>query len=161
MLAFEFAERNHTKHPFRNGTAGKKWIANFMLRHPRLTVRKPEPTSVARARGFNRVVAREFFEKLRYLIDKYKFKKSDIYNIDEIGIRTSSTKPPKIISLRGKRQVELISSAERGQLVTVIGCISASGHFLPPGIIFPRKKIPPVIQNGLPPDSQYFASDSG
>ncbi|KAF2889402.1 hypothetical protein ILUMI_16771 [Ignelater luminosus] len=45
--------------------------------------------------------------------------------MDETGISTTSNKPPKVLSVKGKRQVGMIASAERGQFTTVIGCSEA------------------------------------
>ncbi|KAK9754378.1 hypothetical protein QE152_g1380 [Popillia japonica] len=63
-----------------------------------------------------------------------------IYNVDETGIMTVPKKRSKCLSLRGKRQVGCLSSAERGVLVSVEICMSASGAFMPPSFIFPRAR---------------------
>ncbi|CAH2013280.1 unnamed protein product [Acanthoscelides obtectus] len=46
--------------------------------------------------------------------------------MDETGISTTSNKPPKVISVKGKKQVGMIANAERGQLPTIIGCCNAA-----------------------------------
>ncbi|CAH2085301.1 unnamed protein product [Euphydryas editha] len=81
--------------------------------------------------------------------------------MDETGIRTSTTKPPKILSSCGKRQVGLISSVERGVLTTVVCCCNAAGSFLPPFFIFKRKRFAPRLLDGAPSGSQGATSDSG
>jgi hypothetical protein len=60
--------------------------------------------------------------------------------MDESGISTLPNKLPKVIAEKGKRLVDKIVSADRGQLVTFVCCFSASGVYVPPAMIFPRKK---------------------
>ncbi|CAG4950464.1 unnamed protein product [Parnassius apollo] len=71
--------------------------------------------------------------------------------MDETGISTTSNKPPRALSIKGKKQVGIIASAERGQLTTVIGCCNVAGSFLPPFLIFARKKMQPRLLDGAPP----------
>lgn len=54
-LAFEVAENYDLPHNFNrdNKIAGKKWFYAFLKRNPNLSLRKPEGTSMVRARGFN------------------------------------------------------------------------------------------------------------
>lgn len=59
-LAYDFAEKNKIIHPFKNKTAGDDWYVGFRRRHPNVTLRQPEPTSIARARGFNRHRLKDF-----------------------------------------------------------------------------------------------------
>lgn len=66
--------------------AGYDWYRCFMKRHPELSLRKPEATSIARAMGFNKVVVSQFYELLGGLLDTYKFSADRIYNCDETGI---------------------------------------------------------------------------
>lgn len=160
-LAFEFANQNNLPHNFTTGKAGDQWYYNFMQRHRELSLRFPEPTSIGRACGFNRPQVQVFFDNLSSIREKHKIELDNIYNVDESGIQTSAKRPPKVISVKGKKQVGSIASSERGQLVTTICCCSASGKFIPPGLIFPRKKKNPRYLQGTPPGTIDFVSDNG
>ncbi|CAH1998700.1 unnamed protein product [Acanthoscelides obtectus] len=81
--------------------------------------------------------------------------------MDETGISTTSNRPPKVISVKGKKQVGMIASAERGQLTTVIGCCNAAGSFLPPFLIFARKKMQARLLDGSPPGTQATCTPNG
>lgn len=63
--------------------------------------------------------------------------------------------------MKGKRQVGCITSADRGILSTACMCISASGYFLPPMLIFPRKRLTEQLKKGAPIDSIFSCNDSG
>jgi hypothetical protein len=84
---------------------------------------------LARATGFNKRCVSEFFEPER------------IFNVDETGV-TTVLKPVKIVSAKGKKQVSLAASAERGELVTFVGIVNAVGTALPPIYVFPRTRHP-------------------
>jgi len=84
-LAFDFATVNKIPHPFTNGKAGEQWLQNFIRRNPTISLRKPEPTSVARARGFNKPQVTRFFNNSAEIMEKYKFQKSQMWNVDETG----------------------------------------------------------------------------
>lgn len=120
-LAFEFAERNRIAHPFSNSMAGVGWVNGFMARHPELSVRAPEATSIARATGFNRPQVDRFFGLLRSLYLKHNLQARDIYNCDETGLQTSANRPPKVISVKGKRQVCRPRSSKTSNKVQRIG----------------------------------------
>jgi hypothetical protein len=38
-----------------------------------------------------------------------------------------------------KKEVESLTMAERGNLITVVTCMTASGTYVPPLTVFPRK----------------------
>ena len=120
-LAFELAERNKMPHTFNRETrmAGEDWLYGFLKRHPKLSLRDPEKTSLARAKGFSRVAVRKFFDLLNSVYIKHKISPNEIYNIDETRILTVPNKPSKVLALRGKKQVGCLSSSEKGILVTV------------------------------------------
>ena len=63
-LAFQVAEKSVIKHPFKNGTAGRKWFDSFQSRHPNLTLCTPEPLSYAQAKAVNPKTVEDFFAKL-------------------------------------------------------------------------------------------------
>ncbi|KOB68203.1 Uncharacterized protein OBRU01_12047 [Operophtera brumata] len=127
-LVYQYAEMNGILHPFKNDTAGSDWYKGFVVRHPDLTLRKPEPTSIARARGFNRPQVYRFFDLLEAEIEKHDIDATRLYNMDETGIQTSSNKPPRVLTKVGKRQVGSIASTERGRTKTVVCCCNAAGN---------------------------------
>lgn len=162
-LAFELAERNNIKHNFNSEKrmAGKCWLYSFLDRHKNVTLRTPEATSAARAMGFNKPVVEKFFQLLLSLYDKYKFTPDRIYNVDETGITTVPNKKSKVLSLKGKRQVGGLVSAERGQLVTAVVCMSASGAFMPTMFVFPRKRMNPELLDDALPGTTAECHSSG
>lgn len=85
--AFEFAERRGLKHNFNTTKkmAGKKWFYGFMRRHPLLSLRQPESTSIARCRGFNKANVKVFFDILEKVVDENGLTALKIFNVDETG----------------------------------------------------------------------------
>lgn len=160
-VAFDFAEKNNIPHPFKNGKAGDEWLMGFKNRHPTLTLRTPEPTSIARATGFNKVQVDRFYDLLWETITKYNIDATRLYNMDETGVQSSTKRPPKIFSITGKRQVGFIASGERGQLTTVICCCNAAGAFIPPFLIFGRKRMKDSLLDNAPPGTQATCTDNG
>jgi len=63
-LAYQLAVRNGIKNQFcnRNEKAGRKWLKNFLRRHPQISVRTPEGLSLSRARGFTSESVAQFVE---------------------------------------------------------------------------------------------------
>lgn len=57
--------------------------------------------------------------------------------------------------------VAKISSAERGETMTIVCAMSAAGNFVPPALIFPRKRMKAELMDGAPPQSIGMISDSG
>ncbi|XP_045768126.1 uncharacterized protein LOC123869306 isoform X1 [Maniola jurtina] len=161
-IAYNFAERNGLEHRFNKEKkmAGTEWLRLFLKRHPDLSLRAPTSTSVARAIGFNKPQCNRYFENLAKLLDTYKFPPHAIYNMDETGVSTVPNKVPKVISIKGKRCVNKISSAERGINVTLVNAVSAAGNFIPPAFIFPRKRMKAELLDGAPPSSIGMVSDS-
>ncbi|XP_004210911.1 uncharacterized protein LOC101236299 [Hydra vulgaris] len=139
-LAFDMAERLHLKHSFNTSSrqAGKDWLSGFLKRHPELTIRVPEATSMNRAVGFNRPKVDQFFTVYEDILTKNAYGPQSIWNMDETGI-TNVQKPGKVLATKSVRQVGKITCAERGTTVTVICAMNASGSYIPPMLIFPRK----------------------
>ena len=61
----------------------------------------------------------------------------------------------------GKKQVGVVTSTERGELVTLCAAISAAGSQIPPFFIVPRVKMKDCFLNGAPPGSYGVANASG
>lgn len=111
-----------------------------MTRHPELSLRKPEATSIARAMGFNRLVIGQFHELLGELLDAYKFSADSIFNCDETGTFSLPKCKTKIITSKERKRVGAVTSAERDETITVEICMSAAGSFMPPLFVLPRQR---------------------
>jgi hypothetical protein len=78
-----------------------------------------------------------------------------LYKCDETGITTVWHKHMNILGLKGKRQISSVQSTNRGSLLTVITCISPTGHFIPPLLVFTRKYVKQETVNGTLPGSMH------
>ena len=136
-------------------------MRDFLKRNSILSLRKPEATSAARAMGFNKVVVGNFQTLLEETIEKYRLTPDRIYNVDEMGCSTVAKHVSKIVATKGKKQVGIVTSAERGENVTIELCASAPGTYLPPLFVFPRKRIDPTIMAEAPKGSWSVCHPSG
>jgi hypothetical protein len=162
-LAYELAYKNNLSMPLNwqeNSMAGADWLRGFLARHGDITIRTPEATSLSRASSFNEENTSVFFGNLSNIRERYKFEPKDIYNIDETGC-TTVQKPGKVLAQTGVKQVGAITSAERGQLVTVCCAVNAIGNAIPPMFIFPRVHFKEHFLNGSPPGSVGTAYPTG
>ena len=155
-LAYQIAEANnlHTRFNHEDKVAGKAWLRNFLKRHQEISSRLPEATSLGRASGFNRQQVDGFFHLLEDVIKNNELSASQIFNMDESGISVVQ-KMNRILAKKGKHQVGAITSQERGQTVTIICCNNAAGHFIPPGMIFPRVRMKAELTDGAPPGTMF------
>ncbi|KAJ8929407.1 hypothetical protein NQ314_017907 [Rhamnusium bicolor] len=143
-LCFDFAESKGITHKFNKDkrAAGRDFIEAFM-KESKLTLRKPEATSVARLMAFNKINVGKFFDVLKDLRIVHSFQAANIYNADETGFSTVPTRTPKVISPIGNRRVIKLKSAERGTTVTSV------------------KRMNPSFMVGAPPGSEGVAHESG
>ncbi|KAJ4430345.1 hypothetical protein ANN_22561, partial [Periplaneta americana] len=65
------------------------------------------------------------------------------------------------VEVKEKKEVERLSSAERGSLMTVVICMSASGAFVAPLIVFSRMTMKLELLNGTPPGTIAACHPSG
>ena len=138
--ALRIAEKSGRKHPFTGGAAGQTWFDGFRARHPKLTIRTPQPLSGSRAHAASEDTISDYFAKLGAVCARLDLlsKPMQLYNVDETGI-TVVHKPGKVVTELGKKQVWSISSAERGKTHTVLVCVSATGFAIPPLRYIPVK----------------------
>lgn len=163
-LAYGFAKANNKKiDPSweANKCAGKQWLRDFRKKfYDKLSLRKPEATSLARATAFNKETVAQVFNNYKSILQRHSLEPSDIWNCDETGISTVHV-PPKVIASKGKKQIGAMTSAERGTTVTMITAVSASGNSVPPLFVFPRVNFKPFMLHGAPPGSIGAANPSG
>lgn len=162
-LAFKFAEEKKIKHSFNRVTemAGKDWFHSFMTRNSKISLRKPEATSVNRVSAFNKKDVDLFFKNLVEIQERFRIPPDRIYNVDETGISTVPKEKYKRIGPTGIKQFGILSSAERGRNITVICAMSASGTFVPPLFVFPRVRMNPQLEKNGPNGAVYCCSKNG
>ncbi|KAJ4451067.1 hypothetical protein ANN_02504 [Periplaneta americana] len=73
-----------------------------------------------------------------------------------IGLRENPGK-----NLNQETSLGKVASAERGQIVSIVCCLSPTGVDIPPAIIFPRKRFNPELYRGAPEGTLHLLSDSG
>jgi len=141
-LAYQIAKANKITTRFNESKqkAGKEWLRCFLSRHPEISLRTPEATSLARAAGFNRQRVDSFFQLLEKIVKEENLSSDRIYNMDETGF-SAVQKPQKVFARKGKHQVGSITSCERGRNITFVCCVSGSGQYIPPLVIYPRKNL--------------------
>jgi hypothetical protein len=102
-----------------------------MKRNPRLSLRKAEGISVARAQDMNREDVYKYFDVLTTTLSEHGLigKPANIYNIDETGLQLNN-KVDKGVAVKGSKDVHVLTSGEKGVTVSVIACSNAKGKFL-------------------------------
>jgi len=125
-------------------------MPGFLQRHPELVIQTPEPTSLGQAVGFNEPRVRQFFELYKAELDKHPYSADRVYNMDESGL-TVVHKPRKVLAQRGQKQVGKLTSGERGETMTVVCAVSASGVYLPPMLVYKRKRMSELLMKDSPP----------
>ena len=129
--------------------AGHDFVSGFLKRHPRLSLRKPESVSINRVFGLNKTSVNLYFNNLKTVLNKHNFKEHEIFNCDESGL-TCVHKPVKVLTPKGKRCVLSATSGERGQTTTIVTACSGSGVYVPPMMIFKRKRNKPELVDHAP-----------
>jgi hypothetical protein len=166
-MGLQLTIRNDLKHKFNQekSAAGKKWLQSYLKRGLILSMRTPEGISAARVKGFTSQNVARFFDIYKSELGTVNHPVHGIFNVDETGITTVQNRQSKVVSIRGKKEVASLISADRENLVTTVTCMNATGTCVPPLIVFPRKKCERtaygwstgVLNFGLP--SKWLDSD--
>lgn len=162
-FAYLYAVENNKKIPAnwtKNELASYEWLRGFLDRNNNLSLRTPEPTSLSRATAFNQHTVKEFYNLLGQVLQRHNFEPDSVYNCDETGVQTVH-KPRKIISQKGQKQVSKATSGERGQTVTVLCTVNATGNSVPPFFVFPRVREQDYMTEGAPVGSKAVTHQSG
>ena len=161
-LAYEMAKASGKLSQFKSDTqeVGVEWLKGFMQRHPELSLRIPEPTSMSRAVAFNKANVDKFFRIYQEELQKEQHSAERIWNVDETGF-TAVHKPGKILAKSGAKQVGKITSGEKGVTTTAVCAVNAMGQYIPPMLIYKRKRMNDILLKGAPPGTIGGCSDNG
>ena len=85
--------------------------------YPELSFRQLESLSRACVQGFTPEHVKTFFNLLKPEMQKINYNPNKIFNVDETVISTIQYKVRKILTLKGKRKVHKLASAERSALL--------------------------------------------
>ena len=132
-----------------------------MRRNAELTLRALKNTSMARARGFNKPRVQAFFDMLGEIYDREQLLPDRLYNMDETSLSTVQDGQRKIIAEKGKKQVGILSSSECSESSTCVVCVSATGSYVLPMIIYRRKRMKEELTNGGPVRAVYSCQEKG
>lgn len=139
-LVGQYVDRNHLVTVFKNGRPGEDWFLKFKERHG-LSLKKPQAVEYARKKAVDPFPINNYFNLLEPLIAENKFddKPQLIYNLDESSFCLDPTKT-KIVGKRNAPASRTTSGPAKENVTVLIGA-SATGHKLPPMIIFKAKYI--------------------
>jgi hypothetical protein len=76
----------------------------------KLPLRQPAGTSTARATGFSKEQAGIFFDLYEKDLAAHDYPPYLIFDLDENGLTAVQKKQPKILALKGKRQIGVASA---------------------------------------------------
>ena len=119
------------------------WWASFCRRHPEISLKTSSSLSAARAKASSKDATVEYFHTLQGTLHKSGLINEPglIHNMDESGFPLEP-KPPKTVHRKGDKQPYQISKGPKSQ-VTVVACVNAAGLYIPPMVLWARKKMNP------------------
>jgi len=122
---------------------------------------RTEGISAAWVKGFTSENIARFLDIYESELGKVNHKSHSIFNVDATGITTVEHRHSKVVSRRHKKKVASLTSAERGNLITVVTCFNDIGIYVPPLIMFPSKSMKEELVNGAMADSILACHPSG
>ncbi|XP_030753168.1 uncharacterized protein LOC115880172 [Sitophilus oryzae] len=142
--------------------AGYDWYKSFLIRNPILSQRRSQNLNPARAQKLNPFITIDHFNKLENILRALDIKNSPerIFNIDEKGCRLTLHHGQRVLAKKGSRRVHLISN-EHAENCTIVACVSALGHAVPPLIIFMGSRLKESYKEHLPPGSAVAMAEKG
>ena len=137
------------------------WWERFCFRHPEISLRTTSALSYARAKGQDEEALSSYFDILEDTFNEHKLhdKPGLVFNMDETGMPLSPA-PLKGVCKKGTKTPNSITSGDKSQ-ITVVGCVNAAGHCIPPMIIWDRKTLQADMTKGELPGTIYGLSSKG
>ena len=142
---------------------GEKWWRNFRQRHPNIVFRTPESLTTSRKNVSKPSVCQWFEDTNSYFLENNLSDAledpSRNYNMDESGF-SLSPKQGRVLARYGEKAVFEEASAHQKTNITVLAIVCADGRVPPPMIIYPRKRINPMMTEEFPTDYEFTVGKS-
>ena len=151
------------KVPFKDGTPGDDWWKGFMARYPDLAKRKPQQHQLVRAKATTEQLVDHWFnDVLGPTLDELDLhdKPQQLFNADESFLPLSG-KPDHIICKKGIKSPQMLIGGSGRENITIHCCVSASGQYIPPYVIYTGQKLMFDHTQGGPLGTRYGVSPSG
>ena len=142
-------------------TISNGWWFKFKKRNPSISLRSGDSTAGVRMSAVNSENINYYFDLLEEVFEQYGFDDHPeaIYNMDETGMPLEP-RPPKVVAKKGQKKVRYQTSGQKQQ-ITIIGCGSATGHVIPPFIVFAAKQVNYLWTRNEVSGSRFAVSDNG
>jgi len=143
---------------------GKNWINGFKARNPIITTLIGRSLDKERVNGSDKSTLEGFFVLLKAIVSEHRIKPSNIWNMDEHGLRQGSRSNGKVLGPVTKSGSKRTYVKEPGTTdwVSILECASAEGRSIKPLVIFKGAGLHSTwfpVDNA--PDWHYTVSENG
>jgi hypothetical protein len=150
-----------TKNPASPRKVGKKWVANFVKRHPELSSVYNRNFVIQRSEVEDPELISSWFKLVGDTIAKYGVKRKDIFNFDETGFQIGVISTSKVITTSDRKGRPRTKQPGNWKWVTAMEAIGAKRQAIPPFIIFDgRFHQATWYQTGIPTTRKIALSDN-
>ena len=150
----DYVKSRKKAHLFPKGVPGEDWWRGFMLRHPSLSLRAKAVTP--------EIINHWFMDVLKPILDRadLHYHPERIFNADETSFSLCG-RPHRVVCKCGAKSPQFFVGGTGKENITVQGCMSASGTFLPPYILYTGQQLMFDQTQGGPLGMRYGVSPKG
>ncbi|CAF1521897.1 unnamed protein product [Adineta steineri] len=161
-LAKRYAASLNKGHLFPSESPSYDWLRSFLKRHQNLVLKKSRPLEKKRASVTIEQVY-GWHNLLTEIINDNDLvnRPGQIYNCDETGMSDSVSYSKVLVHRQSTNSYRTQGGSGGRAYTTVIFCGSATGHLLPPFVIYKSKRLFQEWCTGGPPDAGYSNSENG
>lgn len=146
---------------FKDNYPSRDWAQRYTKRHPELTNRMCQNIKRSKA-AVSPAVFHEYFENLKITLQDMNgefIQPENIFNYDETNLSDDPGTKLCIFKRRVKYAERIKDSSKSS--ISVMFCGSASGHVLPPYVVYKAEHLWQSWIDGGPPHTRYNRSKSG
>ncbi|KAJ4439773.1 hypothetical protein ANN_07901 [Periplaneta americana] len=164
LLSFA-QEREFCSRLFRLADVGMPLISKLVKRTVftfYVSKRKVQTLNQGRAMKLNRVIVKDYFDKLEAIMVEHGFmgKPENIYKIDEKECRLTLHHTQEVFATKETKRLHLIAP-EHGENVTIVTCCNVVGQAIPPMIVFKGKRRRPEWGDDMLPGTAVKMTEKG